>query len=712
MNKKIVLSIFLVLTSLSLWGEVLVRGRVYDENHNILPGASVYVQDNKRVAAVADKDGSFELRVAQASDFVVCVSFMGYETHEFPVSGNDVSLSKDVYMEPDRDLLEEVVVTGTRTPKLLKDAPIITRVISNDDIRKVDATNVADLLQAELPGIEFSYAMNQQVQLNMSGFGGNAVLFLVDGERVAGETLDNIDYNRLNLENVERIEIVKGASSSLYGSNAVGGVVNLISKTATEPWSVNLNARYGAFNDIRYGASVGFKVRKVSNTLTFQGHQTDDVPLAKDKDSGIEKIYANQSYNLKDRLVWTPSRKLKFIANAGYFYRQREASLEKDERYRGVDFGLKGIWNITDKDMLDASYSFDEYDKSDFEKSSRLDIRDYCNVQQRVRMMYSHTFRGKHTLTAGTDYMNDYLMSYQFDSQAAYIQHTADLFAQFDWNPLKSFNMIAGLRYDYFSAADRHSVSPKLSLMYKVGNCSLRASYASGFRAPTLKEMYMNFNMANVFMIYGNKDLRPETSHNLSLSAEYTHRYWNVTATGFYNFVNDRITTVWNKEKNGMVYTNTAPLSIAGVDASVSMKLDCGLGARVSYVFTKEMIEKGHPILSSTRPHTLTAKIDYGYDWKHYGFNIALSGRFLSRVSVDEYTSANNYEETERVDYPGYTIWKLNLTQRVWRGIRIIAVVDNLFNYRPDYYYNNSPTTTGTTASVGLSLDIEELFRK
>ena len=74
--------------------------------------------------------------------------------------------------------------------------------------------------------------MDQQVSLNMQGFGGNAILFLVDGERLAGETLDNIDYNRLNMDNVERIEIVKGAASSLYGSNAVGGVVNIISKVS------------------------------------------------------------------------------------------------------------------------------------------------------------------------------------------------------------------------------------------------------------------------------------------------------------------------------------------------------------------------------------------------------------------------------------------------------------------------------------------------
>ena len=98
---------------------------------------------------------------------------------------------------------------------MLKDAPIITRVITSDDIKKVNANNVADLLKTELPGIEFSFSMDQQTAINMQGFGGNSVLFLVDGERLAGETLNNVDYERLNLDNVERIEIVKGAASTL-----------------------------------------------------------------------------------------------------------------------------------------------------------------------------------------------------------------------------------------------------------------------------------------------------------------------------------------------------------------------------------------------------------------------------------------------------------------------------------------------------------------
>ena len=109
--------------------------------------------------------------------------------------------------------LEPIVVTASHTPKALKDAPVVTRLITLHDIKITDATNIQDLLIQEIPGLEFGFAMSQETALHMSGFGGNAVLFLVDGERLSGETMDNTDYNRLNLDHVGRVEIVKGASS-------------------------------------------------------------------------------------------------------------------------------------------------------------------------------------------------------------------------------------------------------------------------------------------------------------------------------------------------------------------------------------------------------------------------------------------------------------------------------------------------------------------
>lgn len=690
-----------------------ISGTVTDaETREPLIGASIIVKNEKNIGTVTNEQGKYTLRLPEDKAYTLEVRYIGYVSQQCDID-TETKKEIDFNLEEDAIGMETVVVTGTRTPKLLKDVPIVTRVISSEDIRKVDATNIQDLLQIELPGIEFSYSMDQQTSLNMQGFGGNAVLFLIDGERLAGETLDNIDYSRLNLDNVERIEIVKGAASSLYGSNAVGGVVNIITRESTEKWTANVNARYGAHDDQRYGGSVGFKAGKFNNMLNVQHTTTDPIQLF-DSSSGnkgdYNQVYGNHTWNFKERLIYTPVERMKLTARVGYFFKERDKSAEVSDRYRDYNAGLKGNYVFNDKNNLEVSYAFDQYDKSGFDKVKSLDIRDYSNVQNSIRALYNYTFSEKNTVTLGGDYMTDYLMSYQFTEGKDYKQYTADTFLQFDLNLSDRFNVTTGLRYDYFSEAGMQNVSSKLGVMYKWNNCSLRASYAGGFRAPTLKEMYMNFDMANIFMIYGNENLKPEESQNFSLSAEYIKSRYNVTVTGYYNLVDNRITTAWDQELKGMVYTNISEMKIVGVDVNAAAKYPCGIGVRLSYAYTHEHIGKGEPILSSTRPHTATARLEYDKSWKKYAFNISLNGRIMSKVTTDEYTDLTSYEETERVTYPGYTMWKLNFSQRVWDGVNINMTVDNLFNYKPSYYYNNSPSTTGTTFSAGVSLDIDKLF--
>ena len=708
MNIKTLLILSVLCSTTTAGAQRMIEGTIYDQNQQPLIGAKVAVKGDRALKAVTDEQGKYKLTVPQNQNITLQVSYLGYQSEQVDLSASENN--RLFYLKEDNTDLNEVVVTGTRTPRVLKDAPILTRVISSEDIAKSDATNIGDLLQSELPGIEFSFAMDQQKSLNMQGFGGNAVLFLVDGERISGETLDNIDYSRLSLDNVERVEIVKGAASSLYGSNAVGGVVNLISKTAKKPWSLNLNAKAGAHEEQRYGGALGNLTKHTNNMFNVEYNKIGSYLMKGETPENNVTCYGNEVWNFKDRFIYQPIEDLKLTAKAGYFFRERDVSAMQKDRYRGFNGGLKGNYDFNKASNLELSYTFDQYDKSDYSPKTDLDVRDYSNVQHITRGLYNHTFADKHFLTLGADYMRDYLMSYQF-TDGAHKQHTTDVFAQFDWNPTKNFNVIAGIRYDYFSAADMQHVSPKLGMMYKFNHGSLRASYASGFRAPTLKEMYMDFFMGNIFMIYGNADLKPESSHNLLLTGEYNLGRYNFTLSGFYNLVDNRITTAWNQALDGMKYTNMAQLRIGGIDANASVKYPCGFGARISYVYTHEHIKKGEPLTSSTRPHTATARFEYDKRWKNYGFNLSLTGRVLSEVTVDEYTKANSYEETERKTYPGYTLWKLHLNQHIWRGMNISFIVDNLFNYKPKNYEYNSPTSTGTTVSAGLCINVDQLFK-
>ena len=623
--------------------------------------------------------------------------------------------------------LGEVVVTGTRTPKFLKDTPIQTHVITSRDIEKHDATNIQDLLQQELPGVEFSYAMNQQTHLNFSGFGGQGILFLVDGERLAGETMDDVDFTRLNMGNVERIEIVKGAASALYGSNATGGVINIITKKGKKPWTLNVNGRYAKHNEQRYGASWGINSRHWNNMLTVNYTDRDNYDVSSDANPVtrvISTIYGDKTINVKEQLTWSPTRRLSLTGRAGYFFRETTRTADLPERYRDFTGGLRANWNFTDQDALLVSYAFDQYDKSDFQRQRRLDVRDYSNVQNTFRALYNHTFGSGDVLTFGGDFMHDYLYNTNLDGNVRK-QDCFDIFAQYDWQATEQIEVVGALRYDYFSDSKESHVTPKVNLCYKpLRNLALRAGYGMGFRAPTLKEKYYDFDMSGIWIVEGNADLKPEISHNFNVSAEYTKGHYNLTASAYYNKVTNKLSTAapYFKTANDRLpylpYTNLDAYSVYGGEIGLQGRWNKGWSARVTYAYTKEQLAKdknGNTINNQyipAREHALNMRLDYDRQLtRSYGINVGLTGRVMSGVENVEYKNYYDVSQgTVTVTYPAYSLWKLSLVQRVGKAVKVNAALDNLLDYRPRYYYLNSPLTDGITFQVGLSIDIDRLF--
>lgn len=622
--------------------------------------------------------------------------------------------------------LGEVVVTGTRTPKFLKDTPIQTRVITSREIEKTDATNIQDLLQQELPGVEFSYAMNQQTHLNFSGFGGQGVLFLIDGERLAGETMDDVDFTRLNMDNVERIEIVKGAASALYGSNATGGVINIITKKTDKPWTLNVNGRLARHNEQRYGASFGLNGKRLCNMFTANYTDVDnfDVHSAADPVTRIiSTVYGDRTLNLKDQLVWSPSRNVEIGGRVGYFFRQTTRTAEQPERYRDFSGGLRIDWTLSDHDMLQANYAFDQYDKSDYQKLRKLDIRDYSNVRNTFRLLYNHTFGSGDILTAGADFMHDYLFNTNLDNTERK-QDSFDFFMQYDWRISQKLEAVGAVRYDYFSDGGESRLTPKLNLCYKpVRNLSLRAGYGMGFRAPTLKEKYYDFDMAGIWIVEGNAALKSEISHNLNLSTEYVKGHYNLTASAYYNKVENKLATgapyfrTPSDKLPYLPYTNLDGYSVYGGEIGVQARWDNGMSARFTYAYTKEELptdKQGNAVNNQyipARRHSLNVRYDYDRQFSaRYGISAGISGRLLSGTENEEYR--NYYDVSQgmvRVSYPAYTMWKLSFVQRIGKAVKLTTALDNLFNYRPKYYYLNSPVTDGINFQIGLSVDIHEL---
>ena len=620
--------------------------------------------------------------------------------------------------------IQQVVVTGTRSPKLLLETPVLTQVISHADIVKADATNLKDLLQQVMPGVEFSFAQNQMVHLNFSGFGGQSILILVDGERLAGETMDDVDFTRLSMANVDHIEIVKGAASALYGSNANGGVINIITKEATKKMSATVDARWAKHGEQRYGLALQNAGNRWSNSLNINRTAQDNYDVHSDEGAiarTITTIFGDKTWNFADKASWRPIDKLKVTGRGGYFIRQVERNVASPERYRDFNAGAKAQWTISNNDVLEGSYSFDQYDKSTWLKSQKIDTRNYSNVQNSVRLLYNHTF-GDNVLTAGADYLYDYLNNTKL--AGTHRQQSADAFAQFDWKLNSRWEFVGALRYDYFSDHHLQRVTPKLSVRHTpLDHLNVRFGYGMGFRAPTLKEKYYDFDMLGIWTITGNPLLKPEVSHNFNLSVEYVKGSYGFLVAGYCNRVTNKITSgnpyyaSATDATPRLPYVNIDRLYVAGAEATARARWSCGINARLSYSFVDEQAgHKDGKLLSSpylpSRKHSITMHTDWTHRFtSHLDGMVALDGRFLSDINNQEFKNYYNVEEgTITVHYPAYTLWKLSAQMGIGEFMKLTLAVDNLLNYRPKYYYLNSPIVDGTNFMVGMSVDIDKLF--
>lgn len=650
--------------------------------------------------------------------------------------------------------LGQVVVTGTRTLKSLKDTPIQTRVITLDDIMKSDATDIEDLLRQELPGVEFTYAMNQMKHMNFSGFGGQNVLFLVDGERLAGETMDDVDFARLNMSNVERIEIIKGAASALYGSNANGGVINIITKAPANGFRARLHGRYGQHKEWRYGATVDAGNRKIFNNLSFHSTNLDSYHLdngdAPESANIVSEVLGERTYNVSDRVTWRPSDRLSFMGQLGYYFKE---GVNRNDRvvpwhFRDLRAGLKGSWDMTSSDNLEVAYNYDQYDKAKHYRLTDKCYREYSNVQNSLRVLYNHTFAGNNILTLGMDHMSDYLRNTNLRNTGeatgtdAYRQNVSDLFVQFDWTLGERWEIVGALRYDHISDGGLDRVTPKVNARFDASrNLVLRGGYGMGFRCPALKEKYYSFDISGIWDIIGGDKagniLRPELSHNFNVSAEYTKGAYNVTVSGYYNHIRDRITTSPPRTKAEfyaanpgapegyiannlwLTYVNVNRYNTFGFDVTAQARWHNGWSARLSYAYVNEpnvKDEDGYVInnqYTKARPHSINARVEWEHQFASwYKLNVMLSGRFLSAVENIEYKDyitrdpATNELLRTYVDHKAYTLWKLSVMNHFRDRYHLTLTVENLFNYKPAYYYLNTPTTTGTNLSVGFTVDI------
>lgn len=558
MNKLLLISLLLINT-ISIAQTNSVFYVVDKQNGDAIPYANVCIQKTDggtKIYTITNEKG--ELEITGSEDVELTVSYIGYKTYSKIVSPSD---SKKIELEVDVFSLEQIVVTGQNKPMLRDSSIYAIKVFDSRLIQQRGAINLADVLKAQ-PSIKIKQSGSFGSNISILGLGGENVKIMIDGVPIIGRLDGNLDLSQITLENVDHIEVVEGPMSVVYGSNALAGTVNIITKN--NKWnSAELSASTyaespGTFNVNLYGS-----LKKENNIYSI---------------SGARNYFSGISYDNTRASKWKGSEQ--YIAEMRYTHQAKKATIRFSTKYfnefmkdKGAVFGIgTPTPHAFDVNFFTKRYSLNGFLEYEHNKTMQTNIQSAISYYDRVmrtvrtdmtnlsevqadsdtttfvnfmtRATFNHTINSKISYQTGIDINTESGSAKRITDGTQTIGDYA-IFITGKHELWKGFLIQPGVRYAYntkFDSPILYSVNLKTNL---IKNLQARASFAKGFRAPTLKEMYLDFSHAG-YNIKGNNDLQPESSHTLNGSLIYNYKNDNkflfkMELKGYYNRIKDKI---------------------------------------------------------------------------------------------------------------------------------------------------------------------------
>ncbi len=604
---------------------------------------------------------------------------------------------------PSPGAANEVVITGTRTPEQAQRAVIKTDVVSREEAERRGATNVAEALSTQ-PGVQVNpgaYGYLGTVSpIQIQGFDLGRVLILEDGEPLIGDVGGAIDLAGIPISDLSRIEIVTGPSSALYGSSAIGGVVNLIGAApAEEGPSARARSEYRSHRGVVLQGSAAY--RKLGSWAKLDLSHTRQAAIAEVPglpDTQIPET-ARSLVGLRVGAQLTP--KIDVSLRARWLH-QRFDGVESTE-YPGLGRYVTDLPQSSDRLAL--------HFLENIRLSRRLGLR-LSLARQRVEMSSgnfrrdspigqehssSQTLHSFEATATAADGPRTWVVGTRFESQrlsqelhnrertdGELVERTtpevtpqglnsAALYGQLTWKFGRAFTVLPGARAEYHG---RHGsvLAPRLALAVRPNDAwTLRMGAGRGFRTPSAEELGFNFDHSIYgYRVKGNPSLEAERSWGVNADAAFAPAaFCTVRAGGFANWVNNLIDIdLASGTRTGTVVTYTYKnfQQIRTMGANLGLTLQSGQRYRgdlsYDYLWTRDVLS--NQPLSGRAAHTLTASARFGLFWQ---LELYLRGRFVSDAFVDGVTRT-----------PGYQTVDARLSRPLWPGLLAYLGVLNLFD--------------------------------
>ena len=624
----------------------------------------------------------------------------------FTVGGIRLSFAA---IEPMADLfqMDEVVVTGTKTERRLKDTPVITEVITRSEIEATGAENIGEVLEHRVGIVVNRDAHGDGVQLQ--GLDSDYILILLDGEPQVGRIAGKLDLARIGVENVDRIEIVKGASSALFGSAAMGGVINVITRKASSPFAAQLTNNFETHNTIDSRNAVQLKRDKFNALLTLTANRRNPIDLdASDPTTTIDG-YQNWTHSARTEYQLTSKSTLLF---SGQYFSQKQEGVSENEgvifdRLGNIDnfSGSVGTgYQLSSRSKLVGKiYATRYHDESTvIDRGTSLIASSNLTVQDLIKgeAQFDTALGSKNQLTIGAELIFENLESQRITGGEKDIT-TDSLFFQNEFRPMENLAFVLGGRLDYHSEFGTH-FSPKLSGMYRVTrDVTIRTSYGQGFRAPDFKDLYLDFsNPTSGYQVLGNPDLQPESSGNWNLGVEYQFRS---SLLGRVHLYRNNLNNLIEAERIGksvlggskFQYFNVSEAFTEGVEVELSTRSIGGFSATIGYAYLNGADKETGLALLNRSKHSGNLKL--AYINQDTGFNVDLRGRYASRWGF--FDDGDKVLEDEEYA-PSNWIWNIRGSKQILRWLKASVGVNNIFDFKIPTFY----TFTGRSFYGGLSL--------
>lgn len=665
--------------------------------------------------------------------------------------------------------LDEVVVTGTGTQHLLKNVPVQTEVITSKVLQNYAGKSLEDILAGLTASFDFNEGdMGSQMQMN--GLGNNYILILVDGKRIHGDVGGENDLGLIDPQNIEKIEIVKGAASALYGSDAIAGVINIITKKNDQDGlTLDNTTRYGAHNDLRQHNGIAVKYGKWQSYTNFQLQHNDGWQNTGDEytegtlvhDSRNKTVNKYTNWQIAERIDYTPSNKLGLYAEGTYYHKiiNRPTNglypscdvYTYDLMYKNASASIGGKYRLNNSDYItmDIDWNkhayFYQYTANTLEdgydpNGNFTNYFPYLPGQHHLQSDQQRTMASlkgvfflpfENTLSAGAEFRYDYLNAPTRVKGKTADDWTAALYIQDEFNLLSWFNLTAGVRFNQ-NAAFGFRATPKISAMFSMGDFRLRLGWSEGFKTPTPKELqyqYLRQMGQNTYFYMGNPNLKPQVSNYSSASIEYRGNKITASVTGYYNKLDNMITLVnvpvsmipiGSTEFLGdgsttiipRMYMNMEKAKTYGVDLNLTYNInkEITLGANYSYLDTDaEVYDDSHDKLKKVVIDGMAH-----HKWNAYAtYNHKFTSTYKLGLGLYARGSSMRYYQNDG-NGKAYQILRFNTTHDfTGKGkltYRIEAGMDNILDFvdRTPRHNHLGSTTPGRTLYASFTIKFSQ----